>query len=155
MTSGGRLSWDQMFMRIAETLGERTSCVNHQVGCLFADDLRRIVTVGYNGSPRGDVNCCDVGCAKLAPGRKVRCRGAHAEFNAIINCIQPERLRGTTLYTTVFPCYDCMKALAQAGIKAIVYRDEYLRVVDAESTEREKEALELARRLGIGVRRYG
>jgi dCMP deaminase len=82
-----------------------------------------------------------------------RCRGAHAEINGIINCIQPERLRGSTLYVTVFPCHACMKALVQAGVREIVYRDEYLRVIDGQQREREPEALELAERMGIGVRR--
>ena len=46
-----RLSWDELFMKIAATLGERTSCVQLQVGCVFVDELHRIVTVGYNGPP--------------------------------------------------------------------------------------------------------
>ena len=153
-----RLSWDELFMKIAATLGERTSCVQLQVGCVFVDELHRIVTVGYNGPPRGDVNCCEVGCAKIVTDPKTekpgRCRGAHAESNGIINCIQPERLRGSTLYVTVFPCHACMKALVQAGVCEIVYRDEYVRVVDGKRREREPEALELAERMGIGVRRW-
>jgi dCMP deaminase len=145
-------------MKMAATLGERTSCVQLQVGCVFVDGLHRIITVGYNGPPRGDVNCCEVGCAKLdgdpETGKPGRCRGAHAEINGIINCIQPERLRGSTLYVTVFPCHACMKALVQAGVRGIVYRNEYVRVVDGERREREPEALELAERMGIEVRRW-
>ncbi len=94
---GSRPTWDQTFMRIAETLGARSSCLHYHIGCVFVDELHRIVTVGYNGAPRGDVNCHEVGCAKDAPAG--RCRGAHDVINAIINCIQPERLRGGTLYT--------------------------------------------------------
>ena len=119
-----RLSWDQLFMKIAETLGERASCVHHQIGCVFVDALHRIITVGYNGPPRGDVNCTDVGCAKLAldpgTGAPGRCRGAHSEINAIINCTHPERLRGSTLYVTTAPCHDCMKALVQVGVDLVV-----------------------------------
>jgi dCMP deaminase len=144
-------------MRIAATLGERTSCVQLQVGCVFVDGLHRIISGGYNGPPRGDENCCEVGCAKVAAdpaiGKPGRCRGAHAEINGIISCIQPERLRGSTLYVTVFPCHACMKALVQAGVRDIVYRDEYVRVVDDQQREREPEALELAQRMGIGVSR--
>jgi dCMP deaminase len=153
-----RLSWDQLFMKIAETLAERSSCVLHQVGCVFVDGLNRIITVGYNGSPRGDVNCTDVACAKLTPdpetGSPGRCRGAHSEINAIINCTHPERLRGSTLYITTAPCYDCMKALVQVGVEDIIYRDEYVRVVDADTTEREDESMDLARRMGIAMYRY-
>ena len=153
-----RLSWDELFMKMAETLGERTSCVVLQVGCVFVDDMKRIVSVGYNGAPRGEVNCDAVGCAKQQcdpqSGKPGKCRGMHAEINAMINCIQPERLRGTTIYTTVFPCYNCMKALVQAGVQVIVYRDEYLRVVDAETREPEDEAKELAVRQGIKLQQY-
>ena len=124
--------------------------MHYHIGCVFVDDLHRLVTVGYNGAPRGDVNCDEAGCAKEAGGR---CRGAHDVINAILNCIQPERLRGTTLYTTTFPCYDCMKALAQAGVKEIVYRDEYLRRVTSEVRAPEPEAAELAKRKGIEMRR--
>lgn len=153
-----RLSWNQLFMKMAETLGERTSCVDLQIGCVFVDDLHRIVTVGYNGSARADLNCNEVGCAKLTAnpdtGKPGRCRGAHSEINAIINCIQPERLRGSTLYITVFPCYSCMKALVQAGVRRIIYRDDYLRLVDATTREREDEALDLAYKMGIELCRY-
>ncbi len=145
-------------MQIAEVLGERSSCLHHQIGCVFVDDLHRIITVGYNGSSRGDANCNEVGCAKLdgdpKTGALLRCRGAHSEINAILNCLQPERLRGCTLYITTFPCYDCMKALAQAGVAAIVYRDDYLRLAADGKREREEEAGELASRMGILVRRY-
>ena len=87
-------------------------------------------------------------------GKPGRCRGAHAEINGIINCTHPERLRGSTLYVTVFPCHACMKALVQAGVREIVYRDEYLRVVDGQQREREPEALGLAERMGLRVRRW-
>jgi dCMP deaminase len=153
-----RLSWDAMLMQIADVLGPRSSCLHHHIGCVFVDELHRIITVGYNGSSRGDVNCNEVGCAKLdgdpQSGVLRRCRGAHSEINAILNCLQPERLRGCTLYITTFPCYACMKALVQAGIAAIVYRDEYLRLDSGGQREREDEAEELATRMGIQVRKY-
>ncbi|MBI5060897.1 MAG: cytidine deaminase [Candidatus Aenigmarchaeota archaeon] len=156
MTYRDRLTWDQMFMKITEILAERTSCINHQIGSVFVDDQHRIVTVGYNGATRGDVNCNEVGCAKVhgEDGKLKRCRGAHSEINAIINCIQPERLRNTTLYITTFPCYDCMKALVQIGVRAIIYKEEYRRVVNANDYEKEDEAWELANKMGIKVFKY-
>ena len=148
-----RLTWDETFMQAAQTLGERSSCLHYRIGCVFVDDLHRIVTVGYNGALAATSTA-----AKSAPRKKRQgghCRGAHDVINAIINCIQPERLRGGALYTTVFPCYDCMKALVQAGVKEIVYRDEYLRRAWRRRTrEPEPQGAELASRMGIEVRRY-
>jgi len=151
-----RLSWDQLFMKIAEALAERTSCINHQIGCVFVDDKHRVISVGYNGPVSGDVNCSEVGCAKVhgVDGQLKRCRGAHSEINAISNCIQPERLRGSTLYISTFPCYDCMKTLAQLGIRNIIFKNEYHRVVSAKDRETEDEAWELAERMGISVYKY-
>lgn len=143
-------------MKMADVLAERTACINHQIGCVFVDDHKRIISVGYNGPVRSDVNCSEVGCAKVhgVDGRLKRCRGAHSEINAIINCIQPERLRGSSLYITIFPCYDCMKALAQLGIKEIIFKNEYHRVVSANDRETEYEAWELAEKMGISVFKY-
>jgi dCMP deaminase len=153
-----RLSWDELFMQMAEVLGQRSSCIDLQIGCVFVDDLHRVVTVGYNGSPRGDVNCNEVGCAKAAGERATgapgRCRGAHSEINAMLNCLHPERLRGCTMYITTFPCHSCMKALIQAGVKEIVYRDEYLRLAAGGIREREDEAGELAVRMGVVIRKH-
>jgi dCMP deaminase len=158
MMSAKRLSWDQMFMRIAETLGDRTSCINHKAGCVFVDELHRVITVGYNGSPRGDINCCDAGCAKLtndpATGRPGKCRGTHAEINAILSCVQPERLREAILYTTLSPCHACMKALVQAGVRAVIFRDEYLRVIDHDTREKEDDAIRTAQRMNVTLYRY-
>jgi dCMP deaminase len=149
-----RLSWDQMLMAIADCLGQRSSCIHHQIGCVFVDDLHRVITVGYNGSPRGDANCVEVGCAKLDAGGSGVCRGAHSEINGIINCVHPERLRGSTLYLTTFPCHACMKALVQAGVKSIIYRDEYVRLLPGNVAQHEDEARHLAQRMGVEVRRY-
>jgi dCMP deaminase len=153
-----RLSWDELFMQMAEVLGQRSSCIHHQIGCVFVDDLHRVVTIGYNGSPRGDANCNEAGCAKTEGERITgilgRCRGAHSEINAMLNCLQLERLRGCTLYITTFPCHSCMKALVQAGVTAVVFRDEYLRLTAGGIREREDESGELATRMGIMVRKY-
>jgi dCMP deaminase len=151
-----RISWDELFIKIADALAERTSCINHQIGSVFVDDRHRIISLGYNGPVSGDVNCSEVGCAKVhgVDGKLQRCRGAHSEINAISNCIQPERLRNSTLYITIFPCYDCMKALAQLGVKTIIFKEEYRRVVDATKKESEDEAWDLARKMGITVYKY-
>ncbi|MFH1630739.1 MAG: dCMP deaminase family protein [Candidatus Aenigmatarchaeota archaeon] len=153
-----RPSWDRTFMTMAEIAAERTSCLNHKTGCIIVDMRKRIVSVGYNGPVSGDVNCSEVGCAKIHgdPETKQlkRCRGAHGEVNAVVNCIQPSNIRGATLYITTFPCFDCMKTLINAGIKEIVYKEIYRRVVEEGKTEFENEAWELALRMGVKLYLY-
>jgi len=154
-----RLSWDETFMNLAFLTSKRTSCKFHETGAVFVDQNKRIISIGYNGPTEGDLHCIEKGCAKVdgdpATGVLRRCRGAHAEINAIINAQDPTRLRGATLYTVVFPCYDCMKALNNAGVKEIVYNEIYKRIqTGGEKTEEEDEAWELARSRGIIVRKY-
>jgi dCMP deaminase len=115
--------------------------------------------MGYNGPTEGDYHCIDDGCAKVdgdpVTGKLRRCRGAHAEINGIINAQDGTRLRGATLYTVLFPCYDCMKALNNAGIKEIVYYEKYERIqTGGEKFEEEDEAVELANKRNIIIRKY-
>ena len=64
-------------------------------------------------------------------------------------------MRGATIYTVLFPCYDCMKALNNCGVKEIVYYDEYKRLqTGGEKFEEEDEAKELAKKRGIKVRKF-
>lgn len=154
-----RLSWDEMFMNLAVMASKRTACKFHETGCVFVDKNKRIVSMGYNGPTEGDYHCIENGCAKVdgdpETGKLKRCRGAHAEINGIINCQDTTRLRGATIYTALFPCYDCMKALNNVGIKEIIYKDAYERIqTGGEGKEEENEALELAEKRNITIRRY-
>ncbi len=154
-----RLSWDELFMNLAILASKRTACIKVTTGCVFVDANKKILSMGYNGPTEGDLHCNEVGCAKVdgdpITKKLKRCRGAHAEMNGIINCLNPKMLRGSTLYTAVFPCYDCMKALNNAGIREIVYKDIYLRTkTGGEGKEEENEAMELAESRGMIVRQY-
>lgn len=154
-----RLSWDELFMKMAISASERTACKYHQAGAVFVDQNHRVISMGYNGPTTGDYHCIEVGCAKIdgdpKTGKLKRCRGAHAEMNAIVNCLNPQVLKNSTLYTTLFPCYDCMKILNNAGIAEIVYKDEYLRyLTGGEAKETEDEAWELAKKRKIKIRRF-
>jgi len=154
-----RLTWDETFMNLAILVSKRTACKFVEAGVVFVDKHKRIVSMGYNGPTEGDYHCIDVGCAKVDgdPQTKElkRCRGAHAEINGIINCQDTTRLRGATMYSATFPCYDCMKSLNNAGIKEIVYYEEYERIKSGgKETEKETEARELADRKGIKIRKY-
>ena len=154
-----RLSWDETFMNLALLVAKRSACRFYEVGVVFVDKNKRIISLGYNGPSEGDYHCIEVGCAKIdgdpKTGKIQRCRGAHAEINGIINAQDTRRLRGATLYTTLTPCYDCMKALNNAGIKEIVYFKEYERIKPGgKETVKEEEIWDLAERRGIKMRKY-
>ncbi len=154
-----RLSWDETFMNLALLVSQRTACKFHTAGVVMVDKHKRIVSMGYNGPTEGDVHCVEAGCAKVdgdqATKKLKRCRGAHAEINAIINAQDTQRLQGATVYTSLFPCYDCTKALNNAGVKEIVYFEEYERIkTGGEQKEEENEAKELLKMRGIKFRQY-
>lgn len=154
-----RISWDELFMNMAILVSKRAACKFHETGSIFIDNNKKIISTGYNGPTEGDLHCLEVGCAKVDGDPKTkklrRCRGAHGEINGIINCQDTNRLRGATIYTVLFPCYDCMKSLNNAGIKEVVYLKEYARIKKGgEATEEEDESLELAQKRGIKIRKY-
>lgn len=156
-----RLGWDEFFMRIAIVATGRVSCNFHRIASVYVDDNHRIISIGYNGPSCGDYDGNVYGCAKVhgdpVTGEIRRCRGVHSEINGMINAFDTARLKGSTLYITQFPCYDCMKVLNNAGIKKIIYLHEYLRVKDgSDGTERmaEPEAIELAHRRGIILEQF-
>jgi len=146
-------------MNLAILVSKRTACRYVEAGAVYVDVNKRVISVGYNGPTEGDYHCIDVGCAKVdgdpKTGELKRCRGAHAEVNGMVNAIDTQRLRGATLYSATFPCYDCMKSLNNAGIKEIVYYEEYERIKKGgKGTEKEGEARELAERRGIKIKKY-
>jgi len=154
-----RLSWDETFVSLALLVSQRTACKFHSAGVVIVDKNKRVVSIGYNGPTEGDLHCIEVGCAKVDGNPKTkkleRCRGAHAEINAIINAQDSTRLRGATVYTALYPCYDCMKSFNNAGIKEIVYFKKYQRIkTGGEQKEEENEAGELAKKRKIKVRQY-
>jgi dCMP deaminase len=156
-----RLTWDEMFMNLAVIASKRTACKFHETAAVIVDKNHRIISIGYNGPTAGDMHCLDavVGCAKVdgdpKTGKLKRCRGAHAEVNAIINASDNYRLQGATIYSVLTPCYDCMKALNNAGLKEMVYLNNYHRIMTGgEKQEDEDESDELAAIAGIAVRQY-
>lgn len=125
-----RLDWDEYFMKIAEVVALRSSCVKRQVAAVVVKD-RRIISTGYNGTPRGTRNCSEGGCERclsLQPsGSNLHeCICSHAEENAIVQAAyHGVVLRGATLYTTFSPCLICAKMIINAGLAEVVYRSEY------------------------------
>jgi dCMP deaminase len=126
--------WDAYFMMIAEVVRTRADCLRRRVGAVIVKDFR-IVSTGYNGTPRGIKNCTEGGClrcllrsqGKLKRGEKEEsCICLHAEQNAIIQAAYlGTSTKGATLYTTANPCSSCAKMLINAGIIRVVCRMEH------------------------------
>lgn len=127
-TARVRPSWDAYFMRLADLAAERSNCMKRQVGCVIVRDSRVICT-GYNGTPRGAVNCNEGGCARCNSGEAgaalSTCLCLHAEENALLEAGR-ERIRDTSkLYCNTCPCLTCSIKIVQAGIKEVIYSKSY------------------------------
>ena len=117
-----RPTWNEYFMNIANEVAKRSTCERAQVGAVIVRD-KRILTTGYNGSPRGLAHCSEVGCL-MDNGHCVRT--LHAEQNAIIQAaLHGVITEGATIYVTHQPCFNCAKTIINAGISEIVYDREY------------------------------
>jgi dCMP deaminase len=124
-----RISKDDYFMKIAEVVSERSTCIKRRVGAVLIKDSH-ILSTGYNGSPSGFKHCTPLTCVRqdLKSGEKPElCRGVHAEINCIIQAaIHGTSIQGNTaLYSTHFPCMSCLKLIINAGIKRLVYKEGY------------------------------
>ncbi len=121
-----RPSWDEYFMSIARVVASRSNCVKRNVGAVVVSD-RRIISTGYNGTPRGVRNCNEGGCPRCASGaesgtRLDECLCSHAEENAITQAAyHGVSVRGASVYTTFSPCLICTKIVINAGIRELVY----------------------------------
>ena len=116
-----RVTW---LMSLALLVSKRSTCSRRQVGALAEKDGRVLVT-GYNGAPSGFPHCIDrEGCRVDERGG---CLDAvHAEANLIAFAAKHGiSLEGATVYTTCAPCLDCAKLLINAGIKKVIYMEEY------------------------------
>ena len=117
-----RIPWNQYFMMQALVIAQRSTCDRALVGNVLVKD-KRIIGTGYNGSVSGQPHCDDVG-HQLVDGHCVRT--IHSEMNSLIQCARNGvSTDGTEIYVTHFPCYNCSKALVQAGIKKIYYYFDY------------------------------
>lgn len=125
-----RPDWDEYFMDIAHVVSKRGNCCRRKVAALIVQD-RRIISTGYNGTPKGIENCCDGGCPRCASdapsGESLGdCICAHAEENAIVQAAYHGiAVKGGMLYCTLSPCLMCTKMIINAGIKEVVYDVEY------------------------------
>jgi dCMP deaminase len=125
-----RPSWDEYFLQVAQMVASRSNCVKRHVGAVIALD-RRIISTGYNGTPRGTRNCNEGGCPRCngfaeSGARLDECLCSHGEENAIVQAAYHGiPVRGGTIYTTFFPCLYCTKLIINAGLREVVYDAAY------------------------------
>lgn len=111
--------FDKQYLRIAQIWSENSYAKRLKVGAIIVKD-QMIISDGYNGTPRGFQNFCEDNNGNTHP------YVLHAEANAITKVAQSTNSsKDATLYTLVSPCVECSKLIIQAGIKRVVYAEEY------------------------------
>lgn len=133
-----RPSWDEYFINIAQAISKRATCLRRTYGAVITNN-NIIISTGYNGSPCGLGNCCDIGYCKrdalaVPKGQRYElCEAVHAEQNAVING-DPVKMAGGTIYVagqnadgtlaSGEPCLICRRMIANARISRVVYLDK-------------------------------
>ncbi len=128
-----RISKDNYYLAIARAVAKRSTCLRRQYGAVIVNN-DEIVSTGYNGSPRGEANCCDIGkCWREQNGvqhgeQYEKCVAVHAEQNAIISASRKDMI-GATLYLAGFennkeinsplPCLICERLIKNSGIQSV------------------------------------
>lgn len=119
------LSWDEYFMGVALLSAQRSKDPGTQVGACIVGQDNKILSMGYNGMPIG---CSDDAMPWDRDGDPLDTKYlfvCHAELNAILNHGRAG-LEGAKVYTTLFPCNECAKAIIQSGIREVIYlQDKY------------------------------
>ena len=132
-----RVSKIDTYLNCAENFAYRSTCLKRKYGAVIVKD-DAVISTGYNGSPRGMENCCDIGdCPRIRYGMHQgegygMCRAVHAEANALLNCSREQTL-GADLYLAgvnpddcsvhkAKPCPLCARMIIQAGIRNVYLR---------------------------------
>ncbi len=127
--------FDNSYLDMAAVWAKNSYCKRRQVGALIVKN-KMIISDGYNGTPSGFENVCEDENGVTKP------YVLHAEANAITKVAKSGNdSTGATLYVTASPCMECAKLIIQAGIRRVVYRDEY----------RLEDGVDLLRRAGVEV----
>ena len=129
------MNWDEYFMGLAHSVAGKSKDRSTQVGAVIVDADKRLVSVGYNGAPRG-INDDRVQADR---DTKLHCT-LHAEENAVL--FAAGNVRGCSIYVTHHPCAHCAAVLVQSGIVEVVYPP-----TSAGFTTRWRESIELAQRM--------
>ena len=134
------ISWDEYFMGVAKLAGLRSKDPNSQVGSCIVSPDNKILSIGYNGFPRG---CSDDVFPWSREGDELDTKYfyvTHSELNAILNYRGGSR-EGSKIYVSLFPCNECSKAIIQSG--TVIVRGEEL-------AKKNDEQLTIFRRRNIG-----
>ncbi len=128
------ISWTAYFMGIAHLSALRSKDPSTQVGAVIVDDEHKVVSIGYNGFPRG-INDDDYPWEREGETLETKYPYVvHAELNAILNA--PRSIKDCSIYVSLFPCHECAKAIIQSGIKEIVYESD--KYADTDSVKASK-----------------
>ena len=142
------IGWDEYFMGVALLSGERSKDPNSQVGACIVSDDNKILSIGYNGFPKG---CSDDEISWEREGKYTETKYpyvCHGELNAILN-YTGTTLKNSRVYVTLFPCNECAKAIIQSGIRKIIYLcDKY------NNTDGNKVAKKMFDTCGIEYKEY-
>ncbi|TQS38227.1 hypothetical protein Golomagni_01274 [Golovinomyces magnicellulatus] len=144
-----RPNWDQYFMQLASLAAQRSNCMKRRVGCVLVQE-NRVISTGYNGTPRGMKNCGDGGCPRCNEGQRSgiglgTCLCIHAEENALLEAGRERIREDSILYCDTCPCLTCSIKITQVGISEVVYSQSY---------SMDKETAEVFQKAGINLRRF-
>ena len=132
------ISWDEYFMGIAILSTNRSKDPNTGVGACIVSEENRILSIGYNGAPKGYSDDIMPWGREGSFTETKYAYVCHSELNAILN--YRGNLEGSKLYVTLFPCNECTKVIVQSGIKEVIYlSDKY---ADTDSTKVSKKILD-------------
>ena len=131
------IEYDIAYMEMAIAISKLSYAERNKVGCIIVSTESQVISQGYNGTPTGMDNCCEItehvheinengilhDCSKLVTKKEV----LHAESNAITKCAKNGygSTNNGTIYVTLSPCFDCSKLVIQSGIKRVVYKEIY------------------------------
>ena len=149
MTKQVRPDWTTYFLDIATAVGKRSTCLRRKYGAIIVKD-KIIISTGYNGAPRGEVNCIDTGnCEReeynVPKGQRYElCVAVHAEQNAVI-AADPVKMKGATIYIVGYnadgtlasgkPCLLCRRMLKNAMIAKVVYLETDGSIIEVAPSE--------------------
>ena len=112
-----RIPLYEVYMRMAEELAKRSTCVRLQVGTVVTDArLENVLAIGYNGNAKGLPNKCD----SSVPGS---CGCLHSEVNALVKVTAGQRDK--VVFVTSSPCVMCAKLMINSGVTHVFYRKAY------------------------------
>jgi len=143
-----RPSLDEVFMEITDIFAKRSSCLRRKVGAALVKD-GMLISTGYNGAPKKAISCLETGvCLRenVKSGEKLDyCKAAHAEINAIAQAAYCGiNTKDSILYCNLQPCNFCAKMIINAGVKEVIYKEDY----------NDKLAIQLFKEAGVILRKY-